>query len=324
MIETAALMAIAAILLMLFPPYRFELALAGWPGDQTPPPERKPWEDLVMFKKGGGGSSNPDPQIGAAALKEAQTGEEWLSFAREQFAEGNKRQDVTDALNEKVTNAQLESMNDSNARASEQWDLYKKNYQPVEEAYIKEATNWGSQDREDKLAAEAKADVMAGAASAKEQSLRTMASMGVNPNSGRFAGTERSGDLATALTAAGAGNAARDQVRTQALALKEGVANMGKGATSTSAQQLGLGLQSGNSAVGNNATATQLWQQNNQIMNQGFQGAMQGYHGQAGILNQSYGIQQQAKAQQNATNAANTSGMIQGVAAIGATAAMVF
>lgn len=324
MIEAAALLVIAAIVLMLRTPYRFAPALVDWPEEEAPPPERKPWQDLLMFKKGGGGSSNPDPQIGAAALKEAQTGEEWLKFAREQFAEGNKRQDVTDALNEKVTNAQLESMNDSNARASEQWDLYKKNYQPVEEAYIKEATNWGSQDREDKLAAEAKADVMSGAASAKEQSLRTMASMGVNPNSGRFAGTERAGDLATALTAAGAGNAARDQVRTQALALKEGVANMGKGATSTSAQQLGLGLQSGNSAVGNNATATQLWQQNNQIMNQGFSGAMQGYHGQASALNQQFSQVSANKNASAAAGAANTSGMIQGVAAIGATAAMVF
>lgn len=319
MLETATLLLLAAIVLMARGnPFQFAPAVAGFPCDFEPPkPERKKWEDMLMFKKGGGGDApSPDPQIGAAALKQAQTGEQWLSFAKEQFAVGNKRQEGIDALTNQVTAAQLESMKDSNARADEMWDRYQKVFRPEQDRYIKEARDWDSAERQAEVAAEAKATVMGNAAAAQQQNQRQMASMGVSPTSGRFAGIERANSTNTALAAAGAQNQARNQVRTQGLALQEGIANMGQGATSTSAQQVGLGLNSGNSAAGNMNAANAQWQGNNAIMGQGFAGQMQGYAGQASTLNSLYGNQLNAWAAENQQSSANASGLMSGIGSI--------
>lgn len=306
-------------LVLLLVLWRWPWAFAGLPQvGESKRREVLAWQRLLMFKgKGGGGSAPaPDKNIGIAALKEAETGQDWLNFAREQFAQGNVRQAAIDNLSNQVTQAQLQSMRDSNARSTDQWNRYKAVYQPVEDSYIKDATNWGSAERENKMAAEAKGDVLTNAAQQKQASQRSQAAMGVTPNSGRFDATERAGDLNTALAAAGAQNQARDQVRTQALALKEGVANMGRGATSTSAQQLGLGLQSGTSAMGTTLGANGAWQGNNQIMNQGFSGAMQGYGNQANILNSQYGNQLSAWSAQKQADGASSAGLMSGLGSL--------
>ena len=267
--------------------------------------------------KGGGSSAPaPDPQIGQAALMQAKTGQQWLDFAKEQFAVGNKRQADIDALTKQVTEAQLDSMTSSNKRADEMWKRYLEVFQPAQDEYIKEASNWASAKRQAEVAAEAKADVMANAAAAQGQNQRAMASMGVSPTSGRYAGIDRANATNTALAAAGAQNQARNQVRTQGLALKEGIANMGQGATSTSAQQVGLGLNSGNSAVGNIGAANAQWQGNNQIMGQGFQGAMAGYAGQANTLNNLYGNQLNAWSAQQQANSASAAGLMSGLGSL--------
>ena len=64
------------------------------------------------MSKGGGGAPSPDPQIGAAALKQAQTGEQWLQYATDQAAIANKRQAGVDKLANQVTTTQLGLMKD--------------------------------------------------------------------------------------------------------------------------------------------------------------------------------------------------------------------
>jgi hypothetical protein len=49
----------------------------------------------------------PDPNIGKAALQQAQTGEEWLGFAKDAFKVSTQRQADLDALTKQVTTAQL-------------------------------------------------------------------------------------------------------------------------------------------------------------------------------------------------------------------------
>lgn len=327
MLEAVSIMLLLAIALMARGnPFQFAPALAGFPSDFEPPkPERKAWEDLLMFKKGGGSSAPaPDPQIGKAAVMQAQTGQDWLNFAREQFAVGNERQAAIDELTGKVTGAQLKGMTDANDRADQQWKRYQEVFLPAQDKYINEAMNWDSQERQDNMAAEAKADVLSNAAAAKQSSARNMASMGVSPTSGRYAGVDRAGELGTALAAAGAQNTARNQVRTQGLALKEGVANMAQGATSTSAQQSSLGLNSGNSATGNINAANGQWQANNQIMGQGFQGAMAGYAGQANTLNNLYGNQLSAWNAEQQSKSASSAGLMSGIGSLVGSGAALF
>lgn len=268
----------------------------------------------VCFGKGGGGSPDADPQIGEAAKMQAKTGADWLDFAKEQFAEAQPRQDKLDALTNEVTTQQLADMRKGSERSDDQWNRYNTLFKPIEDRMVSDAANYDSPEAQAKAAAEAKADVMLGASQSQQQNQRQMASMGIDPRSGRFAGVDRGTDLSVALAGAGAQNAAREGVKATGMALREGVANFGRGATSTAAQQVGLSTNSGNSATGNQLGAEGNFRANGQIMAQGFQGAQQGYAGQANTLSnqQSQAMQAQGMDNQAAQSKGNQNMAIAG------------
>jgi hypothetical protein len=118
----------------------------------------------------------------------------------------------------------------------EEMDRYRSTFRPVQDKLASDAMSWDSTERLESEAAKARADVVGNAAQQRAANQRSMASMGVDPRSGRFAGVERATDLATALGAAGAQNAARDNVRAQGIQLRGQAAQVGQ-------QVLGNGQQ---------------------------------------------------------------------------------
>jgi len=251
----------------------------------------------------------PDPLIGQAAWQQAMLGKEFLEFSKQAWADSNKRQDKLDGLTEEVTRQQLGIARDQEAWAREDRERYKNVFQPIEDEFIAEAKDYGSQTRQAQAAAEAKADVQAQAAQAREAGLRQSASLGINPASGRYAGINRTTDLATGLAAAGAQNTARQQMRDKGLALKADIASMGKGLPAQSAATMGLGLQAGAGAVGMNQNNQQMRNASTNIMNTGYSGAMQGWAGAGQTMNNLYGNQLQAWSAENKMKAANASGI---------------
>lgn len=286
-------------------------------GADTPPEpreKRKAWEDLLMFKKGGGGSSpKPDPAIGQAALLEAQTGKEYLNFAKEQFAVANARQDKQDAIANEVTQDQLSASRQSRQWATEDRNRYQSTFVPLQNEFIDTAKGWDSKQRQDKLASEAKADVLNNAAQQRQSSQRQMAALGVNPASGRFAGIDRAGEMATSLAAAGAENTSRNQVRKEAVAMKADAINMGNGLSVNPATSLGLSSSTGAAAYGTTSANNGQAAANTNIVSGGYQTYMQGLNSQANILNQQYSNQLNAWSAQQQANAANTSGLFGGL-----------
>lgn len=300
--------------------------------------------------------------------RQGSLGTDWLNFSKEQWALSNKRQEEMDALfkqmsaeqlaltqkqfdyTQGVTNQQMGMASAQLALAQQvagqqmqiaDWQFgaakkdrerYETVFKPIEDEFIKEASDYASPERLAAVAAEAKADVLMGAQQSKEAAARQAASMGINPASGRYAGIDRAGELGTALAVAGAQNNARTAAKDKALALKADVANLGRGLGASSAQAValglnagnsatsgttaatGLGLQAGNSAIGNMNAATGLGidtrnailgvGQTNQglynsatsIVNPGYAGAMTGISAQAAglqnIYNTKLGIQQ--------------------------------
>ena len=453
---------LAMIALSYHDGYVLEL-VEGWQEKQPKKKWRKPWEDYLMFKKGSSSAPAPDPAIGQAALKEAQLGADWLKFAQDQFAESNKRQDVTDALSSKVTNQQLaaqqqaqqwsaedravsnglrdkyntwadqdrstgqayrsqmdvlgnniadqskqfgsklegygnQSMADSTAYAKQigdqansqlalgqkQLDRYQSTYNPIEDKAAQEAMNWDSEDRLNGESAKARADVLSNAATQQQARSRQLSSMGVRPDSGRSGAASASDGINTALAATTAENSARDNIRNQAVQLRsnaiatgQNIAQMGQqanqtgmqainnaaslkaqglnaamqgvqanqnavlqgnsqalqaknlglaasGLGSTSAglsmsnqaagyQGLGAGISAGSSALNSNLAANSSWNSGNQIMAQGYQGAMSGYGNQANILNSQYGNQLSAWSAQQQANSSSMGGMMSGL-----------
>lgn len=114
------------------------------------------------------------------------------------------------------------------AFGQEEVDRYKSQFRPVQDRIVSDAMSWDSAERLESEAGKAKADITANAAQQRQAQQRQMASMGVNPNSGRFAGVERATDTLTALGAAGAQNASRDNVRAQGIAMRSDAAQLGQ------------------------------------------------------------------------------------------------
>lgn len=231
---------------------------------------------------------SPDPAIGQAALENAQLGRDWLAFSRDQFAIGNERQEDTDALTRRVIEQQLATQDKNNANADAQYQFYKDTFQPVERQMVDEAVNYDSAERKDAMAGQAAMEVGKQFAASRDANARAMARMGVNPNSGKFQVSANATAVQEALGKAAASTKARTDAENMGMMLRKDAAAFGRNMTGTAAQQYGLGLNAGNSALSGNAGANQQWANNNAIMNQGFQGAMSGNSSSASILNQQY------------------------------------
>jgi len=322
--EFSLLFTMAALALLTFRP-QLAFELADFISDQVKPvKERKAWEDLLMFKKGGGSAPSPDPNIGKAAMKQAELGESWLKIAQEQFAVANKRQTEQDKIANQVTKQQLDASKQAQQWATEDRERYKTVFQPMQDEFIDTAKNWDSAERQDKLASEAKADVMTNAAQQRQATQRQQAAMGVSPTSGRFAGVDRAGEQATALTAAGAQNMSRNQVRKEGVAMRADAVNMGNGLAVNPASSLGLGVSSGSAAMGTTSANNAQAAGNSAILQNGYNTAMNGYANQASILNQQYGNQLNAWNAQQQASASATGGLFSGLGSLAGMGLMAF
>lgn len=319
--EISALAAALAVLVAVFLSARnlhpqFALAFAGLDDHQPEDDQPKAWESLVMFKKGGGSAPAADPNVGKAALKEAELGEEWLKFSKQQFAVDNARQAEQDKLASKVTQQQLDAAAQAQGWAKEDRDRYNNTFKPMQDEFINTANNWDSAERQQQQAAEAKADVMSNAAQQRGATQRQMASMGVSPTSGRFAGVDRAGEMGTTLAAAGAENTARNQVRKEGVAMRGEAINLGSGLGINPATSLGLSTSANSAAYGTTAANNQQAANLSNKVGQGYQSAMSGYNSQAGILQGQYNSQLSAWQSKQANAAANTSGLMSGIGSI--------
>jgi Chaperone of endosialidase len=274
---------------------------------------------MRFYGKGGGGSApTPDPAIGQAAQANVALGEHWLEFAKQQFADGNKRQETTDALNTKVINQQLATQDQASTWAQQDRKRTLDVFQPIENQFVDTAKNFDTPEKQEEAAATAKADVLSSAGTQQQSNQRQMAAMGVSPDSGRYAGITRSQDTNTALASAGAQNNARQVIRDKGLALKGDAVNMGKGLASSTAAAYGIGTNAGNSAVQNNQQGNNNFYQNGQVMQQGFSGAIGANNSAGSMLNSLYGNQLNAWSTQQQANATSSAGIGSLVGTIGA------
>lgn len=174
-----------------------------------------------------------------------------MEIARKQQALAEKAAEKQFAMSDK----QLEIATQQQEWAVADRDRYENVFLPVEDEFIDRATSYDSEERQAEVAAEARADVQRQADVGRQQTQRQMSAMGLNPNSGRFAGIDRAAEMEAALAGAGAANMARNQVRDKGLALKADVANMGRGLPAQSAQAASIGLGAGQASVGSAGAA---------------------------------------------------------------------
>jgi len=200
-----------------------------------------------MGKKGG--APNADPRIGEAAMLSAKTGQDYLSFMRDQA---------------KVTNQ----------GANEDRGRYKGTFEPLEDQYISNAKAHDSQERMWPRVSTARVDARLMGQQAQDAAQRQQAAMGVTPNAGRSLALGQTPRMQTGLMALGAGNQARREVRAEADNMRANAINLGKGMAVNPGTSMGL---SNNAMSSGFSGAMQGYGQQGSLLNTQYQQQMQTY-----------------------------------------------
>lgn len=175
----------------------------------------------------GGSAPDSDPNIGIAAMRSAETGQQMLDFMRGQA-------------------------NTTNRWAAQDRDRYQQVFQPLQNRLIRQAENWNTGARRASEAREAATDVSVAARQAGQQLQRQQMQMGINPASGAGRGAAIRQRNDTALAMAGARNSARNRVEAEADSRMANAINMGAGLAVNPGDSMRLSsgsMQSGGSAA---------------------------------------------------------------------------
>lgn len=202
------------------------------------------------------GSKAPDPpdySAMAGASEEAarygkQAADDRLAFDREQYA-GYK------PILDQVTGAQLGLMNEQMRQGKDYYDYTQQQYRPLENEMVRRAKEFNTEGYREQLAQQAAADAGMAFSQTQAGNERAMASMGVNPNSGRFAGQQRASELGLAAGKASAMTNTRQQAQAYGDAMLTNTVGVGRGLVGAAQGAYGMALNAGNSAGQNSMAA---------------------------------------------------------------------
>jgi hypothetical protein len=212
-----------------------------------------------MGKKG---ADAPDYGPLAEASKEAAQimaglGQDQLAFAKQQYDE------MSPALRE-MAGLQADAQRQQMDQAKDYYDYQTQTFRPLEQSIVADAENFNTAAYREQLASQAAADSGLAFTQTQRQNERAMASMGVNPNSGRFAGIQSASGLQQAANRAGAMTNTRNQAEQMGYARKLDAAGLGRnlagaslaaygGATSAGSQGAQTMQSAGQNYMGNMA-----------------------------------------------------------------------
>ena len=243
----------------------------------------------------GGSAPQPDPLIGEAARQNAQLAKESFAFYKDLYTnEILPLEKENQKINRQLVDRYMASMDKQEAFADEQKAYYKDTFQPVEKKMAEEAMGYDSDANVDRRMGIATANVNQEFSNAQQQTARSLARFGLNPNSSAFAATNEKLTRAQALGAAGAATGAAFDTQDKAIALRAGVANFGRNMPNTA-----LSFQNSANASGAQATSTGSTNLNNSIaggnvMGSGFSSAGNLNSSAANIAQSDYNARLQA------------------------------
>ena len=163
-------------------------------------------------------------------------------------------------------------------------DRYWRTQVPLENEILADVRSFDTEAERERLAGQAMGDVEQAASASRGINARAMASMGVNPNDGRYAAVMRQGAYDRTLAAASAMNKTREAARQLGWARKNDAAALLRGLPgfSSNASQLaqgwgGQGMQAGTMGLNAATSASGAGNQAAQVAGNNFQGAAQSY-----------------------------------------------
>lgn len=204
------------------------------------------------------GKSNPPPPdytplaeaSAEAARIQAGLGREQLQFAREQY-------DRAAPILEGIANQQMAAQSDQMAQARDYYDYMRDTYRPVEQGLVQDAQRFNTEAYRNQMASQAAADTGRAFGVQQAANQRAMRSMGVNPNSGNFAGMNTASNLQLAAQRANAMTGARQNAQQMGYARRLDAAGLGRGLAGASAAAYGGATNAGSQAGLNSQAAGQ-------------------------------------------------------------------
>lgn len=235
-----------------------------------------------------------DPGVGLAAQANAAVAADTLAWYKAKDAEMKPYRDKAIQMAMDQADIQTQTAAKQNAMADETYNYTKNTFRPLEQKIAGDALAYDTPERRAQEAAQAQADAGSATDAMRGNIARDVAARGGDVNSGNFmAGMGRMSIDQAAKTAA-AGNQARKNVEAIGSAKLADAAALGRGIASTNATQTQLGLQAGNSAVGNAQVPGNIAAQQGTMMAQGANTAIAGNNSSGNLLLGQYQAQNAA------------------------------
>ena len=195
------------------------------------------------------GKSNPPPPdytplaeaSAEAARIQAGLGREQLAFAREQY-------DRMAPVLEGIANNQIAAQNEQMAQARDYYNYQQNTFRPLERSIVADAQRFNTDAYRNEVASQAAADTGRAFGVAQAANTRAMRSMGINPNSGAYAGMNNASTLQLAAQRANAMTGSRRQAEQMGYARQLDAAGLGRGLAGASAAAYGGATGAGSAA----------------------------------------------------------------------------
>jgi len=184
----------------------------------------------------------------AANEKMGQLGQDQLDFAKKQYETNNP-------IMQDIARKQGLMMDQQMSQGKELYDYNKETFRPLEQGIVADAEAFDTDAMRNQLATRAAADSGLAFNRTRQANERGMASMGVNPNSGRFQGIGAQSALMQSANRAGAMTGSRERSQQMGHARKMDAAGLGRGLAGASQGAYSGANNAGNSAVGNMGVA---------------------------------------------------------------------
>ena len=185
-----------------------------------------------------------------ASDKMGQLGQDQIDFAQDEYDKNSPRLD-------EIGDAQKGLMDDQAAQGKDYFDYYKDTFRPLEKSIVSDANNFDTDAYRNRLATQASADSGLAFNSTRKSNERAMASMGANPNSGKFQGIGAQAALSQSANRAGAATRTRQIAADAGFNRKVQAAGLGSYLSGASTSAYGNSVNAGANAANSYRAAGQ-------------------------------------------------------------------
>lgn len=199
-----------------------------------------------------GGKSQPKaPDYTALADASAESAAIMAGLGQKQLDANEKQFQAMLPFMQGISEDQRAMMKQQMEQAKGYYDYSQKTFRPIEEKMAADALGFNTDAKREELAQQAAADAGQAFATTQAANERGMASMGVNPNSGRFAGQQRASELGLAAVKANAMTGTRRQAEQLGWARQLDATGLGRGLAGASSGAYAGAVGAGNAAGAN-------------------------------------------------------------------------